>query len=89
MLIYIDSALIKTYQEPVPVAKAFCKQTDNLLGQMPTHIQLQLTDCGRIMFDRHQDAKTFLWFVFKSLTGKIPPDTALIVPVLQRVTTYA
>ena len=77
------------HKEAVQTAIALCEKTTYELGKMPTNLKLEMTNCGRNMFNKHRDAKIFLWFVFKSLTGKIPPDEAIIVPVLARVPAYA
>jgi hypothetical protein len=89
MIIYIDGALVKEYKEAIPLAKILCAQTGIALGQMPVLTKLELTTCGRQMFNRQQDAAIFLKFVFQALTGQSPPTTALTVPVLKRVTEYA
>lgn len=89
MNIVIDGALIKMHTDANPTAIALCKNTKYRLGKMPTNLKLEMTNCGRAMFVKQKDAKLFLWFVFKALTGEIPPDQAIIVPVLARVPAYA
>ncbi|MBC7503851.1 hypothetical protein H7169_02685 [Candidatus Gracilibacteria bacterium] len=88
MLIELNKDAV-TGKEASQVALDLCKKMQGNLGQMPKNIELVLTSCGRKIFKTDNDAKIFLKFVFKALTGIFPSNNAITVPALRRISEYA